>query len=343
MSALTSEKIAQQLRGRAAAREVIITEPGESVRWSQHDYPAPVARWNYHPEFEIHLCRTTTGRFIVGDHIGAFTPGQVTLIGSGVPHHWVSDLAPGEVVPLRDAVVQFDGGWLARSARDMPELSEVDALLAEASRGLLFTGASATAAAERIELMGVTTGLARLAHFFQLLTILLHSPAHEREPLAREWFTSPAESGEGKRAVETGIGYIFENLHGTVRMAEAARLAGMSPASFSRFFQRASGRTFSETVRMLRITRARMMLEQSTAPIASICYDVGFSNLSNFNRQFLREVGVTPRAYRSMTSTVAVREATGSSIHASPRSITESSPSPKRTDEGSRPTTSAER
>nr|WP_275889342.1 AraC family transcriptional regulator [Nakamurella flavida] len=82
-------------------------------------------------------------------------------------------------------------------------------------------------------------------------------------------------------------------------MAEAARLAGMSAPTFSRFFQRASGRTFSEMVRMLRVARARVLLEESDAPVSAICYDVGFGNLSNFNRQFLREVGVTPRAYRA--------------------------------------------
>ena len=303
MSALTSAGIAEQLQGRPAEREVIIQDPARSIRWTQHDYPAPVAKWNYHPEYEIHLIRSSTGRFIVGDHIGAFGPGQVTLIGSGVPHDWVSDLAPGEVVADRDAVVQFDGAWLRRSAADLPELLEVRALLDESSRGLLFSGDTALAAAEQIELMGTTDGLARLSHFIQLLTVLRAAPPSQRQPLAREWFTPPEASSNESRAVETGLGYIFDNIHSTVRMAEAARLAGMSEATFSRFFQRASGRTFSETVRMLRITRARIMLEQTDDPIASICYDVGFSNLSNFNRQFLREVGVTPRRYRQSLAT----------------------------------------
>jgi AraC-like DNA-binding protein len=268
------------------------------VRWIQHDYPTAVARWNYHPEYEIHLIRRSTGRFIVGDHIGAFGPGQVTLIGSGVPHNWVSDLQPGEVVADRDAVVQFDGGWLARAATELPELLEARALLQDSSRGLLFGGQTALAAAEQIELMGVTAGIAHLSHFLQLLAILRRAPHSERQPLAREWFVPTAASTAENLAVETGLGYIFANLDGTVRMAEAAKLAGMTETRFSRFFQRASGRTFSEIVRMLRITRARIMLEQTTDAIASICYDVGFSNVSNFNRQFLREVGMTPNAYR---------------------------------------------
>jgi len=51
-------------------------------------------------------------------------------------------------------------------------------------------------------------------------------------------------------------------------------------------------------VRMLRIARTRVLLKEAYAGIVGICFDVGFSNLSNFNRQLLREVGMTPRVYR---------------------------------------------
>ena len=96
----------------SATREVISPDPQQSARWRQHDYPSPIARWNYHPEFEIHLIRKGTGRFIVGDHVGTFGAGHVSLIGSGLPHDWVSDLEPGEVLVNRDAVVQFDRTWV---------------------------------------------------------------------------------------------------------------------------------------------------------------------------------------------------------------------------------------
>ena len=91
-----------------ANREIIPPDPNHSVRWVEHSYPSPVARWNYHPEYEIHLIRKGTGKFIVGDHIGTFEAGHVSLVGSGLPHDWVSDLEPGEVLENRDAVIQFD-------------------------------------------------------------------------------------------------------------------------------------------------------------------------------------------------------------------------------------------
>jgi hypothetical protein len=36
------------------------------------------------------------------------------------------------------------------------------------------------------------------------------------------------------------------------------------------------------------------------APITSICYEVGYNNLSNFNRQFLAEKGMTPSRFRRL-------------------------------------------
>jgi AraC-like DNA-binding protein len=72
----------------------------------------------------------------------------------------------------------------------------------------------------------------------------------------------------------------------------------MSEPTFSKYFKRATGQNFSDLVRKLRLAHARRLLEHSDKAISDICYEVGFSNLSNFNRHFLKDAGVTPREYR---------------------------------------------
>ena len=81
--------------------ELIVGDPAASFRWHRHDYPSALARWNYHPEYEIHLIAESAGKMFVGDHIGAFGPGNLLLVGPDLPHHWVSDLEPGERVEGR--------------------------------------------------------------------------------------------------------------------------------------------------------------------------------------------------------------------------------------------------
>ena len=63
--------------------EMIICPPAESFRWNMHDYPYFGAKWHYHPEYELHLTRTTSGVMMVGDHIGEFEPGCLVLTQLG--------------------------------------------------------------------------------------------------------------------------------------------------------------------------------------------------------------------------------------------------------------------
>jgi AraC-like DNA-binding protein len=233
----------------------------------------------------------------VGDYIGTFEAGHVALVGSGLPHDWVSDLEPGEVLEGRDALIQFDGKWIQQTASIIPEMAEVKPLLEQSARGIEFLGRSAANAAASIEAMGASTGLEQLHHLLELFGILARAPQEERRYLADEWF-KPQLDGQAAAVVDIVLEYVFSNHAGSVRMSEAAALVGMSEPTFSKYFKRATGQNFSDLVRKLRLVHARRLLERSDKAISDICFEVGFSNLSNFNRHFLNDAGETPRHYR---------------------------------------------
>ena len=119
---------AQLFEHRPAELEVILPEPDHCFRWFEHDYPYDLARWNHHPEFEIHLIRQGSGKLVAGDYIGAFGAGHVALIGPDLPHDWIGELAPGEYLSGRDVVLQFDGAWLTRRARSKPSSTRLTTL-----------------------------------------------------------------------------------------------------------------------------------------------------------------------------------------------------------------------
>ena len=273
-------------------------DPRSSVRWHQHDYPGPFCRWNYHPEFEVHLIRRGTGRFIVGDRIGTFGPGHLVLVGPNLPHEWISDLEPGQVHHDRDAVLQFDADWLSRCQQVLPELDGLQGLVADASRGIEFRGSAAVEAAEHLELVGTCDGPRRVAHLFGLFSALATAPASERRILADEWFT-PRGDHRIADVMDLTLRYILDNLGSEIRMAPLAEAAGMTNSAFSKYMVRASNLTFTEMVRQLRLSQACRLLRQETATIASVSQSVGYANLSNFNRQFRREYGVTPSEFRA--------------------------------------------
>lgn len=282
---------------RSPVREAVVADPDSMVRWHEHDYPHPLARWHTHPEVEIHLIRAGTGLALVGDHVSAFRPGHFVVVGSGLPHDWISDLEPGEVIDKRDAVLQIHPDRMRRLAEVVPEAGEAVRLFDSAARGLEYTGSAAVDAAGHLEAVGATTGAERLHHLFALVAVLARAPADQRHVLAS---ARPAQGADPdvQDRVDTVLRYVTENLTDDVTMGDAARLVGMNPSTFSRFFQRAAGRGFAAMVRRLRIVHACRLLADTSMPVVEVCYAVGYTNLSNFNRQFRAETGTTPRDYR---------------------------------------------
>jgi AraC-like DNA-binding protein len=294
-----SAEIAERMLETIPAREVIPPHPSHSFRWLDHDYPSQIAKWQYHPEIEIHLIRKSHGSYIIGDRIGAFEPGQVAIVGAEIPHDWMSDIQPGEVFENRDAVIQFLPEWLESCMEVIPEVSELRKLLVESKRGIIYVGQTRIAAAEAIEKVGRASGIMRIQALFELLGIMANAPAKDKEFQILEWLAIPVGE-DATRAVEAGLAYIFSNLTQVIKMSEAAKLAHMSEPTFSKYFKKASGFTFSDTVRKLRIAHACRMLDQTDKSISAVCSASGYTNLANFNRQFLFEVNLTPSAYRNM-------------------------------------------
>jgi transcriptional regulator GlxA family with amidase domain len=52
-------------------------------------------------------------------------------------------------------------------------------------------------------------------------------------------------------------------------------------------------------VNSLRINRACHLLTSTDRLITDICFEVGFNNISNFNKRFQALTSMTPREYRS--------------------------------------------
>jgi len=79
-----------------------------------------------------------------------------------------------------------------------------------------------------------------------------------------------------------------------------ASYLGVTPRYLQRLFE-SDGTTFSEFLLGQRLARAyRMLCEPQSAQrqVSAIAYDVGFSDLSYFNRCFRRHYGATPTDMR---------------------------------------------
>jgi AraC-like DNA-binding protein len=191
----------------------------------------------------------------------------------------------------------------------LPELGELQQLFAHARRGLEFTGATAVQAARLLEAIGPAQGLERLILFLQLINTLLKAPTQEAHLLASACYAPPLDERSSER-INKAFDYLLSELTGDLRLSVIAQRLHMSEPGFSRFFKRITGHGFIDLMRKLRVQRACRLLLQTEMSVADICFEVGYANLSNFNRHFRIEMDQTPSEYRrAMAMTLFNRNA----------------------------------
>jgi len=264
------------------------------VRCLEHGFPNPLVRWHYHEEYELHLIVATRGKVFVGDYIGQFEPGHLVLTGPRLPHNWISTDVPPEGVALRDMVLQFPDAPLRQAAALIPEMAELLPLLERARHGIEFFGLSERAR-ERFDRIKLKHGLQRFAEFAEFLGELTRCTDY------RLLSTVQLQSFDDDAALARISGIVdFLSAHYSepFAMAELCQRVGMSESSFSRYFRRATGNTFTDFVNRLRINKACQLLMETDRYITNVCYDVGFNNVANFNRRFLQIKGQTPKEFR---------------------------------------------
>jgi AraC-like DNA-binding protein len=299
--------------------ELIVGQPRQSFRWNVHDYPFPLAKWHYHPEYELHLIQESSGKMFVGDYIGNFEAGVFVLTGPNLPHNWVSDIAPGEVVKDRDMLIQFSDGILRELMKLCPEIEEINPLLEDARYGIEFTGEDARVGAGLLREIGPASPVRRMLLFLELLDLLSRS---ERRKILSSHEYSPTLDHDVSELINKTIDFLIHNLTEDIRLSDVARRCEMSDSAFSRFFKKNTGHGFVRYVNRMRVNRACTLLVQTATPITDICFETGFNNLSNFNRQFLSFCGVTPSEYRrqSQRNATCSTELFGAPAHATRQS-----------------------
>ncbi|WP_341677051.1 AraC family transcriptional regulator [Niveibacterium sp. SC-1] len=272
-------------------------EPKDSygfIRYLEHGFPNPLVRWHYHEEYELHLIVATRGKVFVGDYIGQFAPGHLVLTGPRLPHNWISTDYPEGGVKLRDHALQFAHEPFESATRLITELRPALPVLERARHGIEFFGISAEA--ERLFIrIRETRGLRRFSAFVEFLALLAECNEYHQLSDAR---IQSFDDDTSLAKISAIVAYIAEHCAEDLSLASFAHRANMTESTFSRFFQRATGNTFSEFVNRLRINKACQLLMETDHYIANVCYDVGFNNVANFNRRFLQIKGMTPSEFR---------------------------------------------
>lgn len=275
----------------------VIERDAQSLRYLEHGWPDPLCRWHSHKECELHLILDTHGKAFVGDYIGDFGPKTFFLTGPYLPHNWITDEVWPSPVKERDMVIQFDAERLEAMYGAFPEFHDVHQMMEASQSGLEFFDFDFDWVREQFAKVRDTSGPEQILTFVELMTYTAR--LKNTKTLSVLKLVQPEGNSKQARIGEV-VDHIVNNFAEEISVEAASDMAGMSPTTFSRNFQTVTGNRFVEFVNRVRIGQACSMLYATDEQVSSICYGVGFQNLANFNRQFLKMKNMTPSQYRSI-------------------------------------------
>ena len=104
---------------------------------------------------------------------------------------------------------------------------------------------------------------------------------------------------DGVWSIENAIHYINLHFSQAFSVDFFVDKCALNAGDFSRRFKQLAGCPLFEYINRQRVRRACVLLKSSSSSILQIADQVGYNNLSFFNRYFLRIMGCSPREYRS--------------------------------------------
>jgi len=194
-------------------------------------------------------------------------------------------------------LIQFVENFAGLNIPEVPELYSLDQLFSQSAHGIQFSGKTREAVVQKIREMEFQNSLEKLLSLIFILDRLGRAKKEEKEILSSIEFTRRLQPNDQSR-IDRVCTYINENYKNELRLKDAAEIINMSVTAFSRFFKKSTGKTFISYVNAIRIGWACKLLIESDMNVAQISYEVGFNNLSNFNRRFYERHQLNPREYR---------------------------------------------
>ncbi|MFT3682230.1 MAG: AraC family transcriptional regulator [Ferruginibacter sp.] len=258
-------------------------------------YPTP---WHYHPELEIVLVTESTGKRFIGNHISDFKPGNLALLGPNIPHTYRNDdKYYEEHSPLRakSIVIHFSENSLGNDFLNLPESFLLKKLFEQSAYGLEITGSINEKISSRLFEIISLSGLKRWLCLIEILMDIATASSGISKITQLPY--SGYNEKESTRLCNV-LNWIVANLGNDMTLADAANIAQMNPNAFSRFFAQRTRKTFSEFIIEQRLQKAAKLLIEGELSVTEICFECGYNNISNFNRQFLNYYHMNPVKYK---------------------------------------------
>jgi AraC-like DNA-binding protein len=252
--------------------------------------------WHFHPEYELVLNLKSNGTRIIGDSVELFDKYDMVLIAGNIPHCW-NYYKQSNTLPEKHGIsLHFKLDSLGEPLLSQYEMSGLKNLLNEAERGLVFSVDDSRKVEKFMLQMVNNKGIDKMIDFFNIIKIL--STSEKKNFICSDNYKVAFDEKGNKRMTDVYT-FVRENYFKPVSLSKISKIARMSPIAFSRFFKRNSGVGFVEYINKVRTNKACYLLRETEYQVHDIAMECGFSSISNFNKQFRKAEGISPRDYRA--------------------------------------------
>lgn len=253
---------------------------------------------HFHNEYEMVLITKSQGRRIVGDSIENFTKGDLIIMGPNLPHVMYNDkeyYLPETTKEVKAIVTYFRLDWLNDNFLSSAEAGKLKELIKDINRGIRIFGDSHKQVVKILNELLISNGLKRIIHLLNILDLL--SETKEYKCLSSTGYSNPYNHKDVQR-INKIYDYIMNNFTSDITVEKAAALANMTVASFCKYFKGRTQKTFTHFVNEIRIGYACKLLYNDNLSISQICFQSGFNNLTNFNRNFKHYIKISPSDFK---------------------------------------------
>jgi len=252
--------------------------------------------WHFHPEYELVLNLKSNGTRIIGDSVELFDRYDLVLIAGNIPHCW-NYYRQNNILPDNHGIiVNFKLESIGEALLSQHELHRIKELFDEAERGIAFSVEDSRKAEKYLVQMINDKGIDKMIDFFNIIKILCS--AEKKAFLCSENYKLTFDERGNKRMSDVYT-YIRENYFKPIPLEKIAKIAKMSPIAFSRYFKKNCGAGFIEYLNRVRTNKACYLLKETEYQVHDIALECGFASISNFNKQFRKTEGISPRDYRA--------------------------------------------
>lgn len=249
-----------------------------------------------HSDYELNFTENAAGvKRIVGDNVEVIRDYDLVLVSSKELEH-VLEQHECKSPKIREITIQFSPDIFEQNFTNKQQFDSIRKMLVKGQKGIAFPMSAIMKVYPLLDSLSMEQdSFYAVMKFFTILYEL--SKCKEAKTLSSSPFARIDTHSESRR-VQNIQQYINENYKQDIRLPVLAQMAGMSAVAFSRFFKARTGTSLSDYIIDVRLGHASQMLIQTGTPVADICFECGFNNLSNFNRIFKKKKGCSPQEYR---------------------------------------------